>query len=142
VSIKPLVLVADDDADILELISMTLTGDGYEVAAARNGEEALRLANERPPHLAILDLMMPGIDGSEVTRRLRAEEATRAVPIVILTAFTDEARAAGVLAAGASAYMRKPFSPRELLAKAGSLILEHRPRSRFGADYADERSGR
>lgn len=132
-SVRPLVLIADDDPDILELVSLTLERDGYEVAQARNGEEALRIAAERQLHLAVLDLMMPGINGHEVTRRLRAAENGRKVPILILSAFAEDRQAALALEAGADAYMRKPFSPRALLAKAGSLILDRRPRSRLAA---------
>jgi two-component system phosphate regulon response regulator PhoB len=131
VTIRPLVLIADDDPDILELVSLTLERDGYEVAQARNGEEALRIASERHVHLAVLDLMMPGIDGYEVTRRLRARARENRLPILILSAFAEDRQAAEALAAGADAYMRKPFSPRDLLAKAGSLILDRRPRSRL-----------
>jgi two-component system phosphate regulon response regulator PhoB len=130
VSVKPVVLIADDDRDILELVCLTLERDGYEVAQAATGEEALRIAAERRLHLAILDLMMPGIDGYEVTRRLRLADGDDHLPILILSAFAEDRQAAQALAAGADAYMRKPFSPRELLAKAGSLVLQHRPRSR------------
>jgi DNA-binding response OmpR family regulator len=133
VTIRPLVLIADDDPDILELVSLTLERDGYDVAQARNGEEALRIASERHIHLAVLDLMMPGIDGYEVTRRLRSSAREHRLPILILSAFAEDRQAAQALAAGADAYMRKPFSPRELLAKAGSLILDRRPRSRLAA---------
>ena len=130
---RPLVLVADDDPDILELVALTLERDGYEVAPARTGEEALRLASQRQPHLAVLDLMMPGIDGYEVTKRLRASEGNQKVPILILSAFAEESQAVLALAAGADAYMKKPFSPRELLARAASMILDQRPRSRLAA---------
>lgn len=130
-SIRPLVLIADDDPDILELVSLTLERDGYEVARARNGEEALQIASERQLHLAVLDFMMPGIDGYEVTRRLREADGEHRLPILILSAFAEDRQAALALAVGADAYMRKPFSPRELLAKTGSLILERRPRSRL-----------
>jgi DNA-binding response OmpR family regulator len=130
-TVKPVVLIVDDDPDILELVSLTLERDGYEVAQARNGEEALRIASERRLHLAVLDLMMPGIDGYEVTRRLRVNDPDGTLPILILSAFAEDRQAALALAAGADAYMRKPFSPRELLAAAGSLILQRRPRSRL-----------
>lgn len=128
---RPLALVADDDPDILLLISLTLERDGYEVVTATNGLAAYESALDRVPHLVVLDLMMPGLDGCEVTRRLRVEETTRDVPIMIVTAFAEEAQAALALAAGADAYMKKPFSPRELLAKTASLLLERRPRSRL-----------
>jgi DNA-binding response OmpR family regulator len=132
-SVRPLVLIADDDPDILELVSLTLERDGYEVATARDGEEALRIASERQLHLAVLDYMMPGIDGYEGTRRLRETDGEHRLPILILSAFAEDRQTALALAAGADAYMRKPFSPRELLAKAGSMILERRPRSRLAA---------
>lgn len=132
-TLLPVVLIADDDPDILELLSLTLERDGYEVVQARNGEEALRLAAERRPHLAVLDLMMPGVDGCEVTRRLRARQTGLKVPILILSAFAEDRQTVRALEAGADAYMKKPFSPRELLAKAGSMILDQRPRSRLAA---------
>jgi DNA-binding response OmpR family regulator len=132
-TVRPLVLVADDDPDILALVSLTLERDGYEVAQARNGEEALRVASERTIHLAVLDLMMPGIDGYEVTRRLREADRGCNLPILVLSAFAEDTQAALALTAGADAYMRKPFSPRELLGTAGSLILARRPRSRLAA---------
>jgi DNA-binding response OmpR family regulator len=130
-TVRPVVLIADDDPDILELVALTLERDGYEVASARTGEEALRIAAERTLHLAVLDLMMPGVDGYEVTRRLRAADHDHRLPILILSAFAEDRQAALALAAGANAYMRKPFSPRELLAKAASMILQRRPRSRL-----------
>ena len=128
---RPLVLIADDDPDILLLLSLTLERDGYEVVVATDGLRALEAALERIPHLIVLDLMMPGIDGLEVTRRLRAEVATRDVPIVIVTAFAEDTQAAKALEAGADLYLKKPFSPRDLLSKTASLVLERRPRSRL-----------
>lgn len=128
---KPLVLIADDDPDILLLISLTLERDGYDVMVARDGLTAYEAAVERLPHLVVLDLMMPGIDGCEVARRLRANDSTKDVPIVIVTAFAEESQAAMALEAGADAYVKKPFSPRELLSKTASVLLERRPRSRL-----------
>jgi DNA-binding response OmpR family regulator len=133
VSHRPLVLVADDDPDILLLITLTLERDGYDVIAAKDGLSALAAAIERVPHLVLLDLMMPGLDGYEVTRRLREEPITKDVPIVIVTAAAEESQAARALEVGADAYMKKPFSPRELLARTASLILERRPRSRLAS---------
>jgi CheY-like chemotaxis protein len=133
VSPRPLVLVADDDPDILLLITLTLERDGYEVVAAKDGLSALQAAVEHVPHLVLLDLMMPGLDGYEVARRLRGEPTTKDLPIVIVTAAAEESQAAWALEAGADAYMKKPFSPRELLAKTAALILERRPRSRLAS---------
>ena len=130
---RPLVLVADDDPDILLLMTLTLERDGYDVVAAKDGLSALEAAVARVPHLVLLDLMMPGLDGYEVTRRLRREPTTKNLPIVIVTAAAEESQAARALEAGADAYMKKPFSPRELLAKTAALILERRPRSRLAS---------
>ena len=130
---RPLVLVADDDPDILLLITVTLERDGYDVVTAKDGPSALEAAAERVPHLVVLDLMMPGLDGYEVTRRLRREQATKDVPIVIVTAAAEEHQADRALEAGADAYMKKPFSPRELLTRTAALILERRPRSRLAS---------
>jgi DNA-binding response OmpR family regulator len=117
------VLVADDDPDILLLITVTLERDGYDVVTAKDGLSALEAAVERVPHLVVLDLMMPGLDGYGVTRRLRSEQVTKDV--------AEEHQAARALEAGADAYMKKPFSPRELLTRTAALILERRPRSRL-----------
>jgi two-component system, OmpR family, alkaline phosphatase synthesis response regulator PhoP len=133
VSPRPLVLVADDDPDILLLMTLTLERDGYDVVVAKDGLGALEAAVERVPHLVLLDLMMPGLDGYEVARRIRGEPTTKDLPIVIVTAAAEESQAARALEAGADAYMKKPFSPRELLAKTAALILERRPRSRLAS---------
>jgi len=130
---RPLVLVADDDPDILLLMTLTLERDGYDVVTAKDGLSALQTAVERVPHLVLLDLMMPGLDGYEVTRRIRGEPLTKDLPIVIVTAAAEEHQAARALEVGADAYMKKPFSPRELLAKTAALILERRPRSRLAS---------
>jgi DNA-binding response OmpR family regulator len=122
VSDAPLVLVADDDEDILALVSYRLTRAGYRVAEARDGEEVLRLAAEDVPALAVLDVMMPRMDGLEATRRLRASEATARVPIILLTARTQEADVARGFEAGADDYLRKPFSPQELTARVQAIL--------------------
>ena len=129
---RPVILIADDDRDILELVSLALERDGYELVLASNGEEALALARTRPPSLAVLDVMMPRLDGCEVTRRLRADEATRTLPVVLLSAFADELQAARGLAAGADAYVKKPFSPRELSAQVASLLQAPRAATAAG----------
>ena len=129
---RPVILIADDDRDILELVSLALERDGYELVLASNGEEALALARNRPPSLAVLDVMMPRLDGCEVTRRLRADDATRTLPVVLLSAFADELQAARGLAAGADAYVKKPFSPRELSAQVASLLQAPRAATAAG----------
>lgn len=118
----PVVLAADDDEDILALITFRLERSGYAVLQARDGEEALELARERTPDLAVLDVMMPKIDGLELTRRLRAEEATRRMPIILLTARAQDTDVQQGFDAGADDYIRKPFSPRELKARVEAML--------------------
>ena len=118
----PLVLVADDDEDILGLVSFRLERSGYEVAAAKDGEEALRLARELSPALVVLDVMMPRLDGYEVARRLREDEATRGIPVILLTALAQEADVARGFESGADDYLRKPFSPQELAARVQAVL--------------------
>jgi DNA-binding response OmpR family regulator len=119
---KPLVLVADDDHDILTLVSFRLERAGYDVVGARDGEEALRLALERVPDLAVLDVMMPKLDGYEVTTRLRQNRATRRMPVILLTARVQEADIARGFEAGADDYVKKPFSPQELGARVQAIL--------------------
>jgi CheY-like chemotaxis protein len=110
----PVVLVAEDDEDILRLVEIRLQQDGYDVLCVRNGEEALRTAAERRPALALLDIQMPKVDGYEVTRRLRADEATQAMVIIILTASVRDTELERAFDAGANDFLRKPFSPADL----------------------------
>lgn len=111
---RPVVLVADDDPDILSLIRLRLELDGYEVVGVSDGEGALAAALEGKPDLALLDVAMPKLDGYEVTERLRANEATRVMPVILLTARVQESDVARGLEAGADDYVKKPFSPSEL----------------------------
>jgi DNA-binding response OmpR family regulator len=111
---RPLVLVADDDPDILRLVSLRLERSGYEVMAAGDGEQALNAAFQRAPDLALLDVMMPKLDGYQVTERLRGNENTRHTPVILLTARVQEADVARGIEAGADDYVTKPFSTREL----------------------------
>ncbi len=113
-NLRPLVLVADDDPDILALVRFRLERDGYEVLSAPDGEAALELALARPPDLALLDVMMPRLDGYEVTRRLREQRPTAAIPIILLTARVQEPDVERGFEAGADDYVTKPFSPQAL----------------------------
>ena len=116
------VLVAEDDDDIRALVVYRLERSGYEVVQAQDGEEALRLASECDPDLAILDVMMPKLDGYEVTRRLRRDDATSRLPVILLTARTQESDVSQGFAAGADDYIRKPFSPDELRARVQAIL--------------------
>jgi DNA-binding response OmpR family regulator len=116
------VLVADDDRDIRDLVTYRLTRIGYEVVQAHDGEEALKLASERTPDLAILDVMMPRVDGFEVTRRLRTDERTARMPVILLTSRAQEADVERGFAAGADDYLRKPFSPQELGMRVRAIL--------------------
>jgi DNA-binding response OmpR family regulator len=119
---SPLVLVADDDPDILELVRYRLERSGYAVATATDGSEAVRLAGELSPALAVLDVMMPGLTGFEVTRQLRGDPRTSLIPVILLTARAQEADVQEGFDAGADDYIRKPFSPRELSARVQAVL--------------------
>lgn len=119
---RKVVLVADDDRDIVDLVTFGLGESGYEVLEAFDGQEALDLALERLPDLCVVDVGMPRLDGYEVTRRLRATDATRSIPIIVLTARAQEADAERAFDAGATDYVRKPFSPRELESRVQALL--------------------
>lgn len=121
-SAPPVVLVADDDADIRSLVRYRLESSGYDVITACDGEEALRLADEHSPSLAIVDVMMPKVDGLEVVRRLRANPKSARMPIILLTARAQEMDVARGFEAGADDYVRKPFSPKELGARVQAIL--------------------
>ena len=112
--VRPLVLVADDDPDILALVRFRLEREGYEVLSAPDGETALDLALARTPDLAVLDVMMPRLDGYELTRRLREHGPTTGIPIILLTARVQEPELERGFEAGADDYVTKPFSPQAL----------------------------
>jgi len=116
------VLVVDDEADIVSLLEYHLKRENYVVLSAKDGESALRLAREKGPHLILLDLMLPGIDGLEVCKALKADPATASIRIVMLTAKGEEADIVTGLELGADDYVPKPFSPRVLLARVKAVL--------------------
>jgi DNA-binding response OmpR family regulator len=118
----PLVLVADDDEDILTLVALRFRRSGLEVILARDGEEALELIQTREPDAAVLDIAMPKLTGLEVVRRLRDSEATKTLPIVLLTARAGDKDVELGLEAGADEYITKPFSPQDLYACVQSVL--------------------
>jgi two-component system phosphate regulon response regulator PhoB len=125
---KPNILVVDDEPDLLELIDTNLTGAGFSVTSAANGREALKQARALKPHLIILDIMLPEMDGLEVCKMLRRDPATRSVPIVILTARASEIDRVLGLELGADDYITKPFSVRELVLRVKKLLSRQAPR--------------
>ena len=116
------ILVVEDDEDILELVSINLEKEGYSVKGAATGEDALEFVEKSVPSLVLLDLMLPGIDGFEVCRSLRADPRTANVPIVILSAKGEESDIVTGLELGADDYVTKPFSPRILLARVRAVL--------------------
>jgi DNA-binding response OmpR family regulator len=118
----PVILVADDSATISAMVSSRFARSGYDVVSAANGEDALRLARERLPALAILDVEMPRLNGLEVTAALREDEATKDIPVILLTAHDLDSDVARGFASGATDYVTKPFSPQELEARVETLL--------------------
>jgi diguanylate cyclase (GGDEF)-like protein len=117
-----LIVVVDDDVDIARFIEVNLKLQGYEVILAHDGERALQLINERQPALAIVDWMMPKLDGLDLTRRLRADPMTAPMPIILLTARGQTADKVIGLTAGADDYLVKPFDTLELVARVRSTL--------------------
>ena len=116
------ILVADDDEDILLLVTTRLRRDGYEVVSASRGDDALTLAREVRPSLAVLDVGMPGLDGLEVLAQIRADETLRGTRVLLLTAKAQESDVRRGYEGGADAYVKKPFSPAELSARVQALL--------------------
>ncbi len=119
---KESILVVDDEDDIRELIRYNLSKDGYLVTCAASGEEGLGLVQSVKPDLIVLDLMLPGIDGLEVCRRLKGDAAYKSIPIVMVSARGEEPDVVSGLELGADDYIAKPFSPRLLLARIKSVL--------------------
>jgi len=119
---KEHILVVDDEEDILELVRYNLAREGYQVQGALSGEEALKKVAKESFDLIVLDLMLPGIDGLEVAKRLRNEKKNQQVPIVMLTAKGEEADVVTGLELGADDYVTKPFSPRILIARIRAVL--------------------
>ena len=117
-----LVLIADDEEDILQLVRRVLERAGFEVVPARDGTQALELAKARPPAVAVLDVTMPGLDGLEVVRQLRAYPPTAAVKVLILTARAQQTDIDRATAAGADDYLAKPFQASDLRARVEALM--------------------
>ena len=128
------VLVVDDDLTVRDVVRRYLERGGHEVALAGNGEDALRWVAEHDPDLVVLDLMLPGIDGLEVCRRLRERSA---VPVIMLTALGEEENRIAGLELGADDYVTKPFSPRELTLRVRAVLRRRQPTSSSGSQVLE-----
>ena len=122
-----LILAVDDEAHILELLSFNLEASGYRVVTAATGEDALVVCAHERPAMVLLDIMLPGIDGMEVCRRLKSAPTTADIPIIMLTAKGDEVDKILGLELGADDYITKPFSVRELIARVKALLRRAPP---------------
>jgi two-component system, OmpR family, alkaline phosphatase synthesis response regulator PhoP len=120
--VKRIVLVIDDEEDLIELVRYNLEMEGFGVIGALDGESGFAQAVAQKPDVILVDLMLPGVDGLEVCRMLRADSGTSGIPIIILTAKASEADRVVGLELGADDYITKPFSPRELIARIKALL--------------------
>ena len=116
------ILCVDDEQNILDLLSFNLAAANYQILTAANGTEALSIANTQHPALILLDLMLPDMDGIEVTRRLKASAATASIPVIMLTAKDSETDKVLGLELGADDYITKPFSVREVVARVKAML--------------------
>ncbi len=121
--IKTCIVVADDDRDILDLVIFKLNQAGYDAVGFVDGTTALAAIEANPPSLAILDIMMPGLSGIEVLREVRANEATKDLDVILLTARSRDSDVDVGFATGANDYVIKPFSPRELMHRVNTLLV-------------------
>lgn len=121
------VLVVEDEPDIRDLVAFHLEREGFQVRSAKSGTDALRQAKTALPDLIVLDLMLPGLDGLEVCRRLRQETSTASIPVIMLTAKGEEVDRVVGLEVGADDYVTKPFSPKELVARVKAVLRRVRP---------------
>lgn len=116
------ILVVDDERDLVELIGLNLQRNGYEVLTAHDGNTALEIARKQKPDLIVLDVMMPGLSGREVTMQLKTDSDTAGIPIMMLTAKTDETDVIVGLSMGADDYVTKPFSMKVVVARVAALL--------------------
>jgi len=119
---KKTVLAIDDEQDLIDLVRYNLEKEGFQVRGALDGETGLAMALQERPDVVLVDLMLPGLDGLEVCRRLRADSRTASIPLIMLTAKSGESDRIVGLELGADDYMTKPFSPRELTARVRALL--------------------
>jgi len=119
---KETILIVEDEKDIVKMLDYNLKKEGYKTLVAHDGEDAIDAANIKLPDLILLDLMLPGLDGLEVCKTLKAERKTASIPIIMLTAKSQESDKVIGLELGADDYVTKPFSPRELIARIKAVL--------------------
>ncbi|MEM5518695.1 phosphate regulon transcriptional regulator PhoB [Henriciella sp. AS95] len=124
---KPYVLIAEDDKAVAELLRYNLEREGYDTSVAPDGDEAMLLLEERAPDLVLLDWMLPKVPGIEVCRRIRSKPDTANMPVIMLTARSEEADRIRGLDTGADDYVTKPFSTTELMARVRAVLRRIRP---------------
>jgi DNA-binding response OmpR family regulator len=132
--LKPLLFAVDDEADILELIAIHAQKAGFRIKTFSRGEPLLKTLSAEIPDLILLDLMLPDLDGLEICKRLKKDERTAAIPVLILTAKGDETDVVLGLELGADDYMVKPFSPKELMARIRAILRRHKAPSAESGD--------
>jgi len=137
-SVEPTVLVVEDEAAIRDMIAFALDRAGMQVQLAGDAQEALVSINKKRPDIILMDWMMPGVSGIELTRRLRREPYTEDIPIIMLTARVSEDDKVSGLEAGTDDYVIKPFSPRELLARIRAVMRRSTPADNNGQINAEE----
>jgi DNA-binding response OmpR family regulator len=135
------IVVIEDEADILEVLQYNLKREGYRVHASRNGENGLDIVRRENPDLVLIDLMLPGLDGLEVCKRLQADPVTSAIPVIMVTAKGEESDIVLGLQLGADDYVTKPFSPKELLARVKAVLRRGPPRETVAASDRIVRDG-
>jgi DNA-binding response OmpR family regulator len=121
-TVKRRIVMIEDEPDILEVVAYRLEREGFEVSTSRDGEEGLARIRREHPDLVILDLMLPGVDGTEICRLVKRDPQTRDIPIIMVTAKSEESDVVLGLGLGADDYVPKPFSPRELVARVQAVL--------------------
>ena len=119
---KETILIVEDEKDIIKMLEYNLNKEGFKTLSVRDGEDACDLVNRERPDLIILDLMLPGMDGLEVCKTLKSDTKTASIPVIMLTAKSQESDKIVGLELGADDYMTKPFSPRELIARIKAVL--------------------
>jgi len=128
---KETILIVEDEKDIVKMLDYNLKKEGYKTLIANDGEDALDMANTKLPDLILLDLMLPGVDGLEVCKELKSERKTASIPVIMLTAKSQESDKIVGLELGADDYMTKPFSPRELIARIKAVLRRGREKEKL-----------